>query len=45
MDVAMERLAANKGAWAAAPVGERIAVLKEIRARLLDEVSGPGSRK
>lgn len=34
----MERLAANKGAWAAAPVGERIAVLKEIRARLLDEL-------
>lgn len=36
----MERLAANKGAWAAAPVGERIAVLKEIRSRLLDEASG-----
>ena len=41
----MERLAANKGAWAAASVGERIAVLKEIRGRLLDEASGPGSRK
>jgi acyl-CoA reductase-like NAD-dependent aldehyde dehydrogenase len=34
----MERLAGNKGAWAAAPLSERIAVLKEIRARLLDEL-------
>lgn len=40
LDVAMERLSANKAAWAAAPVSERIAVLKEIRARLLDEVNG-----
>lgn len=38
LDAAMERLTASKGAWAAASLGERIAVLKEIRSRLLDQV-------
>ena len=34
----MERLASSKGAWAAASLAERIAVLKEIRSRLLEQV-------
>lgn len=34
----MERLAASKAAWAAASLDERIRVLKDVRARLLDQV-------
>ncbi|EFN58802.1 hypothetical protein CHLNCDRAFT_140596 [Chlorella variabilis] len=38
VDVAMQQLAAKKAAWAAAPLEERISVLQEIRARLLDQL-------
>jgi acyl-CoA reductase-like NAD-dependent aldehyde dehydrogenase len=38
IDAALQKLSANKAAWAAAPLSERIAVLKEVRGRLLDKV-------
>jgi acyl-CoA reductase-like NAD-dependent aldehyde dehydrogenase len=39
VDVAMQKLADNKAAWASAPLQQRINILKEIRARLLDQVT------
>lgn len=39
VDAALERLSARKSAWAAAPLDERIALLKEIRSRLLDQLT------
>ncbi|PSC71464.1 NAD-dependent aldehyde dehydrogenase [Micractinium conductrix] len=38
LDAAMEKLSANKAAWAAASLDDRIAVLKEIRGRLIDQL-------
>ncbi|KAL4457777.1 hypothetical protein ABPG75_012642 [Micractinium tetrahymenae] len=34
----LERLSASKGAWARASLDERIAILKEIRGRILDQL-------
>lgn len=39
----LERLSASKAAWARATLDERIAVLQEIRGRILDQVQ-PGQR-
>lgn len=38
VDAALQQLSGNKAAWASASLTERITVLKEIRARLLDQV-------
>ena len=38
VDAKLERLSASKAAWAAASLDERIQLLKDVRARLLDQV-------
>ena len=38
VDEALGRLSSKKAAWAAASLDERMTILKEIRARLLDQV-------
>jgi hypothetical protein len=38
VDAALEQLTGNKAAWAVLALGERITILKEIKARLTDKV-------
>ena len=40
IDGIMERLSAKKGEWAALPVGQKVALLQEVRARLLHQPLG-----